>query len=148
MPEHLETIEVDVGEEDGIVMVRAWGEEGLDGNPSRNNKELNKEPLRVQTYNVALQQCHVVLHQPLQRYPMIYNSKVLALVLKAYVTIAMSSPILLYFARIWEDSVQLLHLNVRHVDSFRAMALATPAMCLRVYQPASPRNQWWSRSTC
>ena len=49
MPDHLETSEVEVGEEDEIVMVRVSGEEGLDGNPSRTRKELNKEPLRAQT---------------------------------------------------------------------------------------------------
>ena len=76
--EHVKTSEVEVREEDGIVMVRVLGEEGLDGNPSRTSKELNKEPLRVQTYKVPLQQCKVVLHLPPPRCPTISNSKALA----------------------------------------------------------------------
>ena len=78
MPDHLETSEVEVGEEDGIAMVRDLGEEGLDGNPSLTNKELNKEPLRVQMYKVPLQQYKVVLHLPPPRCPTISNSKALA----------------------------------------------------------------------
>ena len=78
MPDRLETSEVEVGEEDGSVMVRVSGEEGLDDNPSRTNKELNKEPLRVQTYKVPLQLCKVVLHLPPPRCPTISNSKALA----------------------------------------------------------------------
>ena len=76
MLDHPGTSEVEVGEEDGIVMVRVSGEEGLDDNPSRINKEeLNKEPLRVKTYRVPLQQCEVVLHLRLPRWPTISKSK-------------------------------------------------------------------------
>ena len=78
MPDRLDTSEVEVGEEDGIDMVRVSGGEGMDGNPSRTNKELNKEPLRVLTYKVPLQQCKVVLHLPPTRCPTISNSKALA----------------------------------------------------------------------
>ena len=137
MPEHLGTSEVEVGEEDGIVMVRVLGEEGLDGNPSRTNKELNKEPLRVLTYKVPLQQCKVVLHLAPPRFPTINNSKALARVLKPDGTIAMSSGILLHFVLIGEDSVQMLQINVRNVDSLRMTAFAIPAMRLRAI-PTSP----------
>ena len=78
IPDRLETFVVEFGEEDGIAMVRASGEEGLDGNPSRTSKELNKEPLRVQTDKVPLQQCKVVLHLPQPRCTTISNSKALA----------------------------------------------------------------------
>ena len=78
MPDRQETFEVEVGEEDGIAMVHVSGEEGLDGNPSRTNKELNKEPLRIPTYKVPLQRCKAVLQLPLTRCPMTSNSKALA----------------------------------------------------------------------
>ena len=78
MPDRLETFEVEVGEEDGIAMVRALGEEGLDGNPSRTNKELNKEPLRIPMYNVPLQQCKAVLDLPPPGCHTTSNSKALA----------------------------------------------------------------------
>ena len=77
MPDRQETFEVEVVEEDGIAMVRASGEEGLDDNPSRTNKELNKEPLRAQMCKVLLRRCKAVLHRPLPRCPMTSNSKAL-----------------------------------------------------------------------
>ena len=54
MPDRQETFEVEVGEGDGIDMVRVLGEEDLDDSPSRTSKELNKEPLRNQTHKVPL----------------------------------------------------------------------------------------------
>ena len=78
MPGRQGTFEVEVGEEGGIAMVRALGEEGLDDNPSRTSKELNKEPHRNQTHKVPLQLCKAVLRLPLTRCPMTSNSKNLA----------------------------------------------------------------------
>ena len=78
MLDRQETFEVEVGEEDGVVMVRGTGEEGMDDNPSRTNKELNKEPLLNQTHKVSLQLCKAVLHLPPKRCPTISNSKALA----------------------------------------------------------------------
>ena len=78
MLDRQETFEVEVGEEDGIVMVRASGEEGLDDNPSRTSKVLNREPHRNQMHKVALQLCKAVLQLPLTRCPTTSNSKALA----------------------------------------------------------------------
>ena len=78
MPDRQETFEVEVGEEDGIAMVRASGEEVLDDNPSRTSKELNKQPLRIPMHNLSLQLSKAVLHLPLPRCPTISNSKALA----------------------------------------------------------------------
>ena len=41
MPDRQVTFDVEVGEEDGTVMVRVSVEEGLDDSPSRTRKELN-----------------------------------------------------------------------------------------------------------
>ena len=78
MPDRQAIFEVEVGEEDGIAMVRVTGEEGLEDSPSRTSKELNKEPLRNQTRKVPLQLCKAVLQLPLTRCPMTSNSKALA----------------------------------------------------------------------
>ena len=78
MPDRPETFEVEVGEDDGIVMVRVSGEEGLDGNPSRTSNELNKEPLCNQTHKVPLQLCKAVRQLPLTRCPTTSSSKALA----------------------------------------------------------------------
>ena len=78
MLDHPVTFEVEHCEEYGIAMVRVSGEEGLDDNPSRINKELNKEPLRVQTYKIPLQQCKAILLLTLPRCSTISNSKALA----------------------------------------------------------------------
>ena len=78
IPDRHGTFEVEVGEDDGIAMVRASGEEGLDDNPSRTSKELNKEPHRNQMHKVPLQLCKAVLQLPLTRCPMTSNSKALA----------------------------------------------------------------------
>ena len=78
MPDRQEISEVEVGEEDGVAMVRVSGEEDLDGNPSRTSKELNKEPLRTKTHKVPLQLCKAVLHLPPTRCDTISDSKALA----------------------------------------------------------------------
>ena len=52
----------------------------------------------------------------------------------------MSSRILLHFALIGEDRVQILQHNVRNVDSLRMMAIAIPAMRLRGI-PTSPSQE-------
>ena len=78
MPDRQEISEVEVGEEDGVAMVRVTGEEGLDDNPSRTSKELNKEPHRNQTHKVPLQLCKAVLQLPLTRCPTTTSSKALA----------------------------------------------------------------------
>ena len=72
------TSEVEVGEEDEIVMVGVSGEEGLDDNPSRTNKELNREPHCNQTHKVPPRLCKAVLQLPLTRCPTTSNSKALA----------------------------------------------------------------------
>ena len=66
MLEQAGTSEVEGGEEDEIVMVRVSGEEGSDDNPSRTNKELNKEPLCIPKYKAPLQSarwCYIYLHR-------------------------------------------------------------------------------------
>ena len=78
MPDRQEISEVEVGEEDGVAMVRGTGEEGLDDNPSRTSKELHQEPHRNQTRKVPLQRCKAVLQLPLTRCPMTSSSKALA----------------------------------------------------------------------
>ena len=77
MPEHLANFEVEVGEEDGIAMVRVSGDEGLYDNPSGTSKELNKEPLRTQMCKVPHKQCKAVQHLPLRRCPSTSNNKAL-----------------------------------------------------------------------